>query len=117
MKTVHIHHEGQYWRGFKHGIFAVAIFGGVLAMSAGSSQRAHSQASAEACPNGTTFRGNQGSIVLCEAQPVDAHRLVQPMPTWWAQFPAAGQISGDTLRELDRHGLRPVSAIKAASCL
>lgn len=117
MKTIHIHHDGHYWRGFRHGIFAVAIVGAVLSLTAGSSQKALSQAPAASCPDGTLFRGTQGPIVLCEAQPMNVDRPVQPMPAWWAQFPDAGRVSGDSLRELDRLGLRPVSATRAASCL
>jgi hypothetical protein len=117
MKTVHIHHDGQYWRGFRHGILAVALVGLGLALFSGSNQQALSQSQPAKCPDGMTFRGIQGSLVLCEAQPINSHRAIQPMPAWWVAFPEAGRLSGDTLQELDRYGLRPLSSTKAASCL
>lgn len=94
MKTVHVHHDGQYWRGFKHGLIAFAIAGVLLAMTAADRQpaRAFSEAVNQAKPG-----------------------LILPLPLWWRD-PEAEKLKYDTIYDLDRHGLRPVPAAKAATC-
>lgn len=93
MKTVHIHHDGQYWRGVKHGLIAVAMVGLGLAVTGANRQPA------------------QASEPVNVAKP----GLILPLPLWWRD-PEAEKLKVDTIYDLDRHGLRPVPAARAASC-
>jgi hypothetical protein len=115
MKTVRIYHDGQYWRGFKHGIVGTVFGLCAIMFIASGQQMARSQTATPSCAGGTIFRGMQGSVALCEAPALNADRSVLPTPTWWTQFPDAARLSGDALRELDRNGLRPVPAAQAAT--
>jgi len=98
MKTVHVHHDGQYWRGFKHGIFAVAIAGFMLAVIAGGGQSVRSQS----------------SPTVNEIDPASVGPI-RPLPAWFKNHDTV-TLRFETIYDLDRNGMRPVPAAKAELC-
>jgi len=96
MKTIHIHHDGQYWRGFRHAFLGIALILATLAIA------------------GSKLSDRPDVTSVNQIDPATVGPIL-PVPYWYKDDDMASLRSA-TIYDLHRRGFRAVPASHETMC-